>query len=110
MTIKSSTTIYVNCNRGTRFALFLNEGSHSTGNSVDGRRSFPHTAGTLEYDLFKDSARTTPWGNGINGAGINGVGNGNVQQFPVYALFYVRPTAPIGRHSDSLTVTLSILS
>lgn len=109
-TIKASTTIYVNCKRGTRFALYLNEGSSSTSNSLDGRRSFPHTAGSLEYDLFQDSARTTLWGNGTNGAGINGVGDGNLQRFPVYALFYVRPTAPIGPHSDSLTVTLSIFS
>jgi spore coat protein U-like protein len=107
-TINSVTTISVKCSRGTRFVLLLNDGSQPSGNSAKGRLSFPGTTERLTYDLFQDGSRTTLWGDGTNGAGITGFGDGAVQQFLVYAQLYVPPTAAIGSHSDSLTVTVSL--
>jgi spore coat protein U-like protein len=72
--------------------------------------------GRLNYNLFRDAARTSIWGNGLSGTGIAtasftvgpGVGNGTRSApFPVYGRVPEMQAVAMGGYSDTIVVTVT---
>jgi spore coat protein U-like protein len=70
----------------------------------------------LNYNLYRDAARTSIWGNGLSGTGIAtdsftvgpGVGNGiRIAQFPVYGRVPALQPVATGGYSDTIVVTVT---
>ncbi len=70
----------------------------------------------LNYNLYRDAARTSIWGNGLSGTAIAtdsftvgpGVGNGTrIAQFPVYGRVPALQTVATGDYSDTIVVTVT---
>ena len=70
----------------------------------------------LNYNLYRDAARTSIWGNGLSGTGIAadsftvgpGVGNGTrIAQFPVYGRVPALQPVAMGGYSDTIVVTVT---
>ncbi|MDB5699793.1 MAG: Spore coat protein, partial [Alphaproteobacteria bacterium] len=66
-------------------------------------------ANTLNYVLYKDSARTSIWGDGVAPtASITGTGTGAAQANTIYGRVPgSQGTVPIGSYADTVTVTIS---
>jgi spore coat protein U-like protein len=70
----------------------------------------------LNYNLYRDAARTSIWGNGLSGTAIAtasftvgpGVGNGTrIAQFPVYGRVPELQAVDSGAYSDTIVVTVT---
>ena len=70
----------------------------------------------LNYNLYRDAARSSVWGNGLAGTGIAtatlkvgpGVGNGTRSaDFPVYGRVPAQQAVGLGNYSDTIVVSVT---
>ena len=93
------------------------QASLSAGNSGSySPRQMAAGAARLNYNLFRDAARSSVWGNGLAGTGIvtaslkvgPGVGNGTrTADCPVYGRVPALQAAGLGDYSDTIVVTVT---
>jgi len=104
--IDAQSSIDVTCAANTPYWITLNGGQNQGGSTINRRLKSGPTL--LDYQLYTDSARTTPWGDGTNGAKVSGIGNGMTWNVPVYGQLKRPGTAPApGTYVDTVTVTLT---
>jgi spore coat protein U-like protein len=99
-----SVAVTATCTVGTPYTLALDAGTGS-GATVALRRM---TSGgsTLDYTLYQDVARTTPWGDGTAGTSTrSSTGTGLLQTFTVYGRVPSSAAAAVGVYTDTITVT-----
>jgi spore coat protein U-like protein len=72
--VTGTTTVNVKCTNGTSFAVALNGGS-TTGGTIS-QRLMANGTNTLQYNLYKDAAFTTLFGDGTTGSTSSGTGSG----------------------------------
>ena len=101
----STSTITVNCTGGGAYTVGLGNGLHN----VAAQRNLQSGANILAYDLFKDEARATRWGDA--GAGlVSGIGNAADQVLTVYGQITTGQTLVSGNgtpYTDTVLVTLT---
>lgn len=96
--------IGVNCDPGIPYQIKLDEGQNSSGTFARKMRSSAGSS-TLEYNLYRDSARTEVWGDGTGNSFIRaGIGTGALEQFTVSARVPSRQNVSAGMYSDSIIV------
>lgn len=98
--------INVTCSNGTTYEIGLDGG----GSADVANRAMDHAvAGTLTYDLFRDSARTSNWGNTTASDVLAGLtGTGAEQVHPVYGRIDAgQATAAKGSYTDTVNVTVT---
>jgi spore coat protein U-like protein len=108
---EATTLIVVRAAKGVAYSITLDAGQNG---SAGGRRlRLQGGPDTLSYDLWKDPARTLPWGDGDfagtypGGGSLSAVGTGRHQEFPVYGRLYaMEEMAAPGRYADVVTVTI----
>ncbi|RWE80846.1 spore coat U domain-containing protein [Mesorhizobium sp.] len=95
--------IAVSCTPGTAYNVGLNNGL--SGTSPTARRM---TLGgqAVTYGLYKDAARSEPWGGTIGTDTAAGVGAGATQDLPVYGRVPAQSTPPPGTYTDTVVVTV----
>jgi len=94
------------CSAGTPYAIAYSAGN-GAGATFAARKL---TAGpnTLSYTFYTDPGRTTPWGDGTAGSSVvNGIGNGAVQQIPMFGRIPSGQNVPQGIYRDTVFVTLT---
>ncbi|TWG94943.1 spore coat protein U-like protein [Mesorhizobium sp. J18] len=93
----------VTCTPGTDYAVALNNGL--TGTSPTDRRM---TLGgqAVVYGLYKDAARSQPWGSS-GGQLLSNTGTGATQSVPVYGRVPAQPTPAPGTYTDTVVVTVT---
>jgi spore coat protein U-like protein len=99
-----TTTVSVVCTNGTPYQVGLNAGIGS-GATVTTRK-MTKTGSTLNYSLYKDSAKTVVWGNTQNTDTVSGTGSGVSQAITVYAKIPSGQTSPMGSYTDTITATV----
>jgi spore coat protein U-like protein len=109
-----STTVAVRCTKNTAFTVALNKGS-TTGGTLTQRLLSDGSGNTLQYNLYKDAALTTIFGDGTGttqtaaGTGA-GMAIASAQSITVYGSLPDNATnqaQPAGSYSDLITVTVS---
>ncbi|HHX83698.1 MAG TPA: spore coat U domain-containing protein, partial [Pseudomonadaceae bacterium] len=105
--INGQTTITLDCPSGTNWKLGLNNGMHA----LSGQRRMAGPANNhVEYELYRDPARSQRWGNDRAGGTDVVSGSGSVQSNPttleVYGRVPAQAPAAAGSYSDTITVTL----
>jgi spore coat protein U-like protein len=113
--VDSTSTITVNCSNGAPYSLALDVGTG--GGSFAARQlaktSGPPAPGVLVYNLYRDTARTEIWGDGVAAStftvGGTGTGVGNALPHTVYGRL---PSAGnsnpvVGGYSSIVTVTIT---
>tara|TARA_R100001244_G_scaffold64627_9_gene53544 strand:- start:6342 stop:6878 length:537 start_codon:yes stop_codon:yes gene_type:complete len=92
------------CNAGTSYNVALDSGQNVTGN----QRRMQSAGAYINYNLYKDAARTLPWGNGSNGAtALTGTGSGADEEVVVYGRVPSQLTPSPGTYLDTVQVTVS---
>lgn len=101
-------TFSVECTNGTGWTAAANAGS-GTGATM-ATRKMTAGANTLNYTIYKDSARTVVWGDAADASTqtIAGTGTGSAVSTTVYgSIPSGQNTVQAGSYSDTVTVTLT---
>ena len=98
-TVDITGSVTVTCSSGTSYHIGLNAGI-TPGATINNRLMFGGDGGqnTLGYQLFSDAAHALTWGNSSGTNWVSGTGNGNSQQYTIYARI------PGGQSSDRKSV------
>ena len=102
--IDQSSTLVVQCTNGTPYNVALNYGANGT--SAATRAMTAGGTDQVKYALFRDVARTIPWGNTATDA-YSDTGKGSTVQIPVYGRVPAQNAVAPGNYSDTITVTVN---
>jgi spore coat protein U-like protein len=103
--LDATTTLTASCTVGTPYTVGLDAGL-GTGATTTTRK-MTSTGSTLNYELFRDSARTLNWGNTIGTDTVAGTGNGLAQTLTVYGRILGSQLVAPGAYTDTVTATLT---
>jgi spore coat protein U-like protein len=98
-------TISVRCPPGTGYTIGLDGGL--SGASDPTARQLDSGTNTITYGIYRDAARTQPWGTTIGGNTIPGTGSGNFQDYTAYGRIPQQTTPPPGVFADTIVVTVT---
>ena len=98
-------TLGVQCTTSTPYTVSLDAGA-GTGATTTTRK-LTAGAATVDYALYRDSARTLVWGDTIGTNTVAGTGNGSSQSLTVYARVPAQSTPAPGSYSDAVNVTIT---
>jgi len=99
-------SIEVTCNNGTAYNIGLNAGTGS-GATITNRVMTGTPSGTLTYQLYQNTGRTTNWGNTPPTDTVNLTGNGAVQLSTVYGRIPAGTVPPTGSYNDTILITVT---
>ena len=100
----AGTSIGVRCTHTTAYSVSL---TPSNGNAAGkGALKLVGSSDTVAYSLFRDAARTVPWGN-TSGNAVSSTGNGTIQRFSVHGQVPANLDATPGDYRDSVQVTVT---
>lgn len=100
--IDAQTTISVVCSNQLAYTVGL---SSTSGASPTNLR-MSNGQNKLTYAVYRDAARTTPWGN-VAGAWTSGAGTAASQSLTVYGRLPIQPLPPAGTYTDTISVTVT---
>jgi len=95
----------VTCTNLAPYSISLDNGQNGT--SPTARRMKSGTGDMVTYALYRDSARTLPWGTASSSQGVSGTGLGTQQAFPVYGQVPIQGTPRPGTYTDTVVVTVT---
>jgi spore coat protein U-like protein len=102
--LSASATLSVTCPPGLPYTIGLDGGLAQASNPV--ARQMRGPTGTVAYALYRNSARTLPWGN-LAGQTLGGTGSGAVQSVPVYGAVPQQDLPGPGEYTDTVVVTVT---
>ncbi len=109
--LTGTSTINVNCTKGSPYTVALDYGIH--GGTAANRIMQDAGTDTLNYNLYVDSGYTKVWnstcvaGNNCDSGTGAGPGVANQQTYTVYGQLPAGQNAPVGSYSDTITVTVN---
>ena len=71
------------------------------------KRKMSKASETITYGLYRDSARSLPWGSTAGTDTVSGTGTGSNQLFTVYGRVAAQTTPSPGLYTDSVILTLT---
>jgi spore coat protein U-like protein len=98
-------TLGVQCTTTTPYTVALDAGA-GTGAST-ATRKLTASGSTIDYALYRDSARTLTWGNVQGTDTVGGTGNGSTQTLTVYGRVPSQATPAAGSYTDTVNVTIT---
>ena len=94
------------CTNTTPYNVGLNAGA-GPGATVTTRRMTSGAGAAVNYQLYRDSARTQIWGDTVSSNTAAGTGNGAVQTLSVYGVVPAQTTPAAGNYTDTVQVTVT---
>jgi len=104
--LNATGSITAQCTNGDAYRIALNGGA--SGNVAARQMARSGGGGTVNYQLYVDSAHTSAWGDGTSGTAMApGTGTGNQQVLNVYGVVPAQTSPVPGSYSDTITATIS---
>lgn len=103
--VDGSSTLTVRCSNGTPYTVGLGLGL-GTGVSEPTARKMTSGAGEILYGLYRDAARTQPWGPSTPYL-YSATGAGTDQSVPVYGRVRPQASPAPGNYSDTIIATVT---
>src|SRR5262249_38716376 len=103
--VDQTSTIQVACTDTTPYNIGLDAGTGS--GATVALRKMTSGGATVSYSIYRDSARTTVWGNTIGTDTVAATGNGTAQNYTVYGRVPAQTTPAPGTYTDTVTVTVT---
>ena len=97
-------TLSIQCSSSLPYTVSLDGGSSGASDPTQRKMSF--SGANVLYGLYRDSARTLPWGSTIGTNTTSGAGTGTTQTQTVYGRVAAQTTPAPGTYSDSVIVTV----
>lgn len=96
--------IRVRCSAGVPYSIGLDAGTTAGGTTTT--RKMTNGAETIDYQLFRNSARTNNWGNNVGVDTVNRTGNGNWQGRRIRGRVPPQTTPSAGTYTDTVTAII----
>ena len=103
--IDTSNRIRVRCTAGLPYTIGLDNGS--SGGTGPTSRLMVNGANSVTYGIYRNNARTLPWGNTIGVNTLAGIGTGGDQNYRAYGRVPPQTTPAPGTYTDTVTVTVT---
>jgi len=103
--VTATSILDITCTAGSAFTVGLGYGI--TGSSMNDRQMRSPQGHRVRYQLYKDQARTQPWGLPADGISFLDTGTGIKRGVSVYGLVPEQTTPPPGSYADTVTVTVT---
>jgi len=95
----------ITCDPGIPYTAKLDAGQNSGGGFVPRKMRISGGGDTLDYNLYRDSARTEVWGDGSGNTYVQtGIGTGGSTHLTVYGRIPAGQNVRAGLYSDAVTV------
>ena len=101
----ATTTVAPDCTNGTPYNIGLDGGLSVATDPT--QRKMKNAAAFVLYGLYRDSARSLPFGNTIGTNTLGGTGTGLAQSATVYGGIAPQSTPSPGTYNDTIVVTLT---
>jgi spore coat protein U-like protein len=101
-------SVGIKCTPGDGVSISLDSGANASGNQR--RMQGPSSSAFMNYSLYTDSARTTAWGNGSNGASVQTITastSSSERTFTVYGRVPKGQDVNVGSFSDTVQATVN---
>ena len=103
--VDATSQVRVTCTAGTSYSMGLGYGLQAAG--IGGRQMRDLAGHRVGYQLYRDAARTQPWGLVADGLATTDAGTGVSRPATVYGRVPAQPTPPPGAYSDTVVVTVT---
>jgi spore coat protein U-like protein len=106
--VDSTAAIVVTCNggqSGNGYHVLLGDGLNPVSSGGQRRMQGPNGS-LLNYELYKDAARSSRWGN-TDYLGVAGTGTGQPQTLVVYGRVPSQPVPAAGKYTDTVVITVN---
>ncbi len=103
--IDASTNLGVSCSIALPFQIQLNGGVSAATDPTF--RKMTKAAEFVRYGLYRDNARTLPWGATLGSNTYSGTGTGLSVSVPVYGRVPVQATPTPGLYTDTVVITVN---
>lgn len=103
--VDSTNTLSVTCTAATPYTISLNGGS--SGATDPTQRKMSKGAETITYGIYRDAARSQPWGATVGTNTAAGTGTGLSQSYTAYGRVLTQPTPSPGTYTDTIVVTIT---
>lgn len=103
--VDAANQINVTCSSAVPYTVGLNGGS--SGATDPSQRKMTLGAAQVTYGIYRDAARTQPWGNTIGSDTVAGIGTGSVQVLTGYGRVPMQTTPAPGTYTDTVVVTVT---
>lgn len=103
--VDQTSTIMMTCTGRTAWKVGLNNGLHANGTVR--RMQLGATSSFVRYELYREPARTTRWGNTPGTDTVDGTGTGTTQTLTVHGRVPANQTPAAGTYGDTVTVTIT---
>ncbi len=97
-------TLSIQCSPSLPYTISLNGGNSGATDPTQRKMSF--SSANVTYGLYRDAARTLPWGSTIGTNTTSGTGTGVTQAQTVYGRVAAQTTPAPGSYTDSVVVTV----
>ncbi|MDR5764458.1 MULTISPECIES: spore coat U domain-containing protein [Caballeronia] len=104
--LDQTTTLSVTCTKGTAYSVALDAGTANGSTVADRKMSNAAGDASVEFNLYRDTARTQVWGNTVDSDTVAGTGDGSNQSITVYGRVPSQDTPAAGTYSSTITATL----
>lgn len=103
--IDAQSTVTVTCTNGAAYSVGLDGGTSAAVDPT--QRGMALGGNTVRYGLYRDAARSLPWGNTIGTNTVAGTGSGIGQPLTGYGRVPAQTTPPPGIYTDTIVVTVT---
>jgi spore coat protein U-like protein len=103
--VDATGTATVQCTSTTPYTAALNGGNAAATDPT--RRKMAQGSETISYGLYRDSARSLPWGSTTGTNTVSGTGTGSNQALTVYGRVAAQTSPSPGVYTDSVILTLT---
>jgi spore coat protein U-like protein len=103
--LTSTTILRATCTPGSTYNIGLSDGTG--GGTIYSGRKMASGQNKLNYQLYRDSARTNIWGNTTGTDTVQDVGTGLAKDHTVFGTIPAAQVVPSGDYADTITVRVS---
>ena len=105
--IDASNTISVTCTVGTPYTVSLDGGNSGAANPTLRKMANPGNTAFVTYGIYRDAARSLPWGSTIGSNTVAGTGTGSAQSITAYGRVPPQTTPAAQTYTDTIIVTVT---
>jgi spore coat protein U-like protein len=103
--IDQTNQVSVRCATGVAYAVGFDGGLLLATNPT--QRKLDNGFDQITYGLYRDAARSQPWGDIVGTNTVAGTGNGAFQNFTAYGRIPPQPTPPADIYDDTIVITVT---
>lgn len=101
----STGSVTVACTKGANARVGLDDGANSQGST---RRMQQSASAHLNYEIYKDAARTSRWGTTVDESlDLGAAPNRNPRTYPAYGRIPAGQDATVGSYTDTVVATVN---